>query len=206
MFNKKLINCCIVILLLGFFVLFFQVEIVSAKTCAQLATETGLPYTCELPTPGGPAKCGSQGQRCESDPGPPDDHYGCGIAAEGQTECCVCNIHSSGGDSLVGSLSESCRKTGTCELNDFARIFLFIAKWILGITGSLALLFFVYGGVMLLISGGSSERVTKAKQIIISAVIGLLIVFTAYMIIGFIMQSMGATPDMIKWATTSWFK
>jgi hypothetical protein len=80
---------------------------------------------------------------------------------------------------------------GDYTLNDFVTVFINIATWILGITGSLALLFFIYGGVMFLISGGSSERVQQAKQIIIGSIIGVVIVLTSFMIINTILISLG---------------
>ena len=88
---------------------------------------------------------------------------------------------------------------GDYELNDLVGIFIKVAQWILGIVGSLALLFFIYGGVMFLISGGSSEKVSKAKEILTGAVLGVVIVLTSYMIIGFVLKSLGYT-------STDWFK
>ena len=80
----------------------------------------------------------------------------------------------------------------TDSLDGFVKIAIAIAAWILGITGSLALLFFIYGGFMFLISAGSSERVQKAKQIIIGAVVGVVIVLTSFLIINFVLTSLGA--------------
>ena len=85
----------------------------------------------------------------------------------------------------------TCMESGKCELNDFVRVAINVSKIILGVVGSLALLAFVIGGVMFLISAGSSERVTQAKQIILGAVIGLVIVFTSFMIIKFVYEAMG---------------
>lgn len=93
---------------------------------------------------------------------------------------------------------------GNFTLNDFIVIAVAVSKWILGITGSLALLMFIYGGVMFLISSGSSEKVTQAKQIIIGAVIGLIIVFAAYIIIGFTFKAMGLEGK--PWNQSGWFK
>ncbi len=102
---------------------------------------------------------------------------------------------------------QACRKSGDCTLNDFVRLFANASQWILGIVGSLALLMFVYGGVMFLISAGSSEKVTQAKQIILGAIIGLVIVFTSYMIIQFTMSALGIEIEQRGgWATTNWFK
>jgi len=99
---------------------------------------------------------------------------------------------------IVSDLSGSCLSSGNCELNDFMRIAINVSKWILGITGSLSLLAFIYGGVMFLISAGSSERVNQAKSIIFGAVIGLVIVFASYTIIGFIFKALGVSG--------SWFQ
>lgn len=81
--------------------------------------------------------------------------------------------------------------TGTYELNDMVGIFANSSQIILGVIGSITLLMFVYGGVMFLISGGSSEKVTKAKGILTAAVIGLIIVFSSYLIIKFVLGAMG---------------
>lgn len=80
---------------------------------------------------------------------------------------------------------------GDYQLNDLVGILINSSQLILGIVGSLALLMFVYGGTIWLISSGSSEMVTKGKNIIIGAVIGIVIVFTSYMIIQFSMQTLG---------------
>lgn len=78
-----------------------------------------------------------------------------------------------------------------CKLNEFLKIAVNVSQIILGLVGVLSLFAFIYGGVMFLVSGGSSERVTKAKQILLSAILGLVIVFTSYMIISFALGAMG---------------
>jgi len=85
----------------------------------------------------------------------------------------------------------SCSGAG-CKLNDFAITAVKIARWLLGVVGSLALLMFIYGGVMLLISGGNQQRVEQGRQILTNAVIGLVVVFLTYMIISFVVSALGA--------------
>jgi hypothetical protein len=82
-----------------------------------------------------------------------------------------------------------------CGLGDFMKVAVWLAEWILSISGSLALLFFVYGGFTFLISAGSSEKITKAKTILVNAVIGLVIVFASYMIIDFTMETLDYSMD-----------
>ena len=110
-------------------------------------------------------------------------------------------------DSYSGGAQEQAKQyCGDYELNDFIDLAVKVSQIILGVTGSLALIFFIYGGFIFLISGGSSEKVTKAKQIIIGAVIGIVLVFTSYMIIGFVFQALGADTSGTAWSTTDWFK
>lgn len=63
---------------------------------------------------------------------------------------------------------------------------------ILGVVGSLALVMFVYGGLIWMTSSGSSDQVKKGKDILIWAVVGLVIIFSAYGIIRFVIQGVGA--------------
>lgn len=67
----------------------------------------------------------------------------------------------------------------TCVLQTFGNI----SQIILGLTGSLALLMFVYGGFLLVTSGGSQEKVAKGKKAITNAVIGIFIIMTSGLII-----------------------
>lgn len=79
--------------------------------------------------------------------------------------------------------------SGEYELDDLVGVGVNISNLILGIVGSLALLMFVIGGVLMLISAGNSEKVSKAKNILIAAVVGLALVFASYMIIEFVMDA-----------------
>ena len=109
--------------------------------------------------------------------------------------------------SLMESMSD-CKDSGDCTLDDFVRIFTFYYTRVLGFIGSIALLVFIYGGVMFLISAGNSEKVQQAKQIIIGAVIGLVIVFASYAIIQFVFTALDIPgADKGQWATIGgWFK
>ena len=81
------------------------------------------------------------------------------------------------------------KDSGAYELSDFTALLINVAKWILGISGSLALLAFIMGGVMFLISAGSREKIDQAKKMLSGAVIGLAIVFFSYTIINFILNT-----------------
>ncbi|MEK7072915.1 MAG: pilin [Patescibacteria group bacterium] len=57
----------------------------------------------------------------------------------------------------------------------------------LGISGSIALLMFVWGGLQWLTSGGSPERIKKGKDTIVWAVLGLVLIFGSYAILNFVL-------------------
>ena len=61
---------------------------------------------------------------------------------------------------------------------DDPRIFIGrLIKGILGLSGSVALLMFVYGGVVYLTAQGESERIQRAKNTLIWATMGLAVIF-----------------------------
>jgi hypothetical protein len=54
-----------------------------------------------------------------------------------------------------------------------------IAKIILGLSGAIALLMFIYGGFLWLTAGGNASKVQQGTKIMIGTVIGLVIIFAA---------------------------
>jgi len=81
-------------------------------------------------------------------------------------------------------------------------------KWInivIGVIGSIVLLFFIYGGVLFVISAGNQETVTKAKRVITGSIIGLLIVFLSYTIIYFTAKTLGVDVTGSDIFKSDWF-
>lgn len=66
-----------------------------------------------------------------------------------------------------------------------------IIKTVLGVVGALALAMFVYGGFTWLTSGGSPDKIQKGKDILMWAVIGLIIIFTSYTLVDFVLTAFG---------------
>lgn len=88
-----------------------------------------------------------------------------------------------------GPLLGECASSTGCTLDDFGKLLINAAQMILGITGSLTLLFFVYGGFVWLTSGGNTEQIQKGKKILSSALIGLIIVLASYLIVNFTLSA-----------------
>lgn len=66
-----------------------------------------------------------------------------------------------------------------------------IINSLFGIIGSLALVMFVYGGLLWMTSSGSAEQVKKGKNIFLWAAVGLVVVFSAYSLVRFVIQGVG---------------
>ncbi|HKM40278.1 MAG: pilin [Patescibacteria group bacterium] len=62
---------------------------------------------------------------------------------------------------------------------------------VLGIVGSLSLLMFVYGGFTWMTAAGNEQNITKGKNIVIWATVGIFIVFFSYALIKFLFSSLG---------------
>ena len=68
-----------------------------------------------------------------------------------------------------------------------------IVKGALGIVGSIALLMFVYGGFILLISQGDSTKITKGKITMTWAAVGIMIIFGSYIFVSYIISGLTGT-------------
>ena len=56
----------------------------------------------------------------------------------------------------------------------------------LALSGSIFLVLIVYGGIVLMTSGGNEKKVASARKIITYAIIGVLILGTSYAILNFV--------------------
>ena len=98
-------------------------------------------------------------------------------------------------DGYTGPLP-ACAFSGTCRnVNDILTLIISFGKGLFMIIGSFALVMFIYGGFMVMISAGSDERVTKGKGIMLAAVIGLIIALSAYTMIDLLLDALGVVDD-----------
>lgn len=90
--------------------------------------------------------------------------------------------------SNIGSVDkeQECR-----SISIFVNLIINISAYLFSIVGALALLFFIYGGFTLILSRGATEQVKKGKDIMVAAIIGLVIVFGAYMLVKFLGTAVG---------------
>ena len=84
--------------------------------------------------------------------------------------------------------------TGTTKSEGIPTLLGKIINSVLGIVGSLALVMFIYGGIIWMTSSGNAEQVTKGKNIVIWATIGLVVIFSAYALVSFVLtKALGVT-------------
>jgi len=70
-----------------------------------------------------------------------------------------------------------------------------VGKYLFSFIGALALLFFVYGGVILIMSRGNKENISKGTKAMMAAATGLIIAFSGYALITFLGQTVGVKPQ-----------
>jgi len=74
-----------------------------------------------------------------------------------------------------------------------------VGRIIAGLFSAVGLIFFlllIYGGLLWMTSRGNEQNVTKAKELLISAVIGLLIVLAGYAISRFVISLLLGGPEV----------
>ncbi|MFC1687649.1 pilin [Patescibacteria group bacterium] len=63
-------------------------------------------------------------------------------------------------------------------------------QWALGLLGLVAVVMIIAGGFMWMTSAGNEARVTKAKEIIKWAVVGMMVIFLSWAIVTFVFTSL----------------
>jgi hypothetical protein len=93
----------------------------------------------------------------------------------------------------------ACAFDGSCrDINDLLRVAIKIGELALGFVGSLALVFFVYGGFTMILSMGNAEKVKKGRDILVASVIGIVIAFSAYAIVNFTLDVLQVQSDEFR--------
>ncbi len=97
----------------------------------------------------------------------------------------------------LGTVGET--SYGSATPTDLLSIIGTIINVLLGLLGVIFLLLTIYAGFLWMTSSGNEETVTKAKGILKTAIIGLVITLAAYSIAGFVIQQISCATG----ATTS---
>jgi hypothetical protein len=94
---------------------------------------------------------------------------------------------------FMQGISQACGNSGTCSLDDIMIVFANTGNYVIGLIGAVVLLMYIIGGIYFITSGGNAERRNKGKEYLKKSTIGLLIVMSAWLLIYFLLRSLGAT-------------
>jgi len=97
------------------------------------------------------------------------------------------------GTSLDIETNTGCNETAD-DKTDFQQLITTIINILSLIVGIIAVIFIIIGGLKYITSGGDSNNVTSAKNTILYAIVGLIIVALAQVIVRFVLNSAVGTP------------
>jgi predicted small integral membrane protein len=81
---------------------------------------------------------------------------------------------------------------GECNICHLFQLFTNIVTFVLTIiVPPVATIMFLYGGILFYTSGGVPEKVNKAKEVMIYTVFGLIIIYSAWVVIGAFLNAIG---------------
>ncbi len=114
---------------------------------------------------------------------------------------CVQAAEAAAAQRVVGTESDilpDCAIQGTCRsIKDLENLAFKIVNLLFTIIGSVSFAFFVYGGVVMIVSFGNSDRFATGRSIFIAAIIGIFISFGAYLLIGYVYALLGV-PSVFR--------
>lgn len=103
-------------------------------------------------------------------------------------------ISTAGAQGALGGVCQNNGDTGVCEENQKSEnantnvLVRNIVNILLYIVGALSVLMIIIGGLLMVTSQGDSSNITKAKNTILYAVVGLVVAFLAYAIINWVVD------------------
>lgn len=94
-----------------------------------------------------------------------------------------CFVFSAQAKTMFERLQEGLGKRGEVFVQAPAEsVIVNVIMWMMSIIGIIAVAFIIYGAVMYITSGGSEEHITRAKKILLWAIVGLIIAILALVI------------------------
>jgi hypothetical protein len=98
-------------------------------------------------------------------------------------------------DCSSAAWKDNCACCGGCQLTDALKVVLTVSDIMVKILGVVALVFFVYGGFIWVISAGDSNKIKQGQQILIGTIVGMIIVLAAYAAVKFLEDSLNVREE-----------
>ncbi len=87
---------------------------------------------------------------------------------------------------LLSAIAAPAALGGPASFTELARI---VTNALLGIAGTLSVIFLIVGGIMYTTSAGNESTTKKAKSTITGAIVGLIISLMAFAIVNFVLTT-----------------
>jgi len=148
-------------------------------------------YTCE---PAG--DCLNKAPKCQTVTGEEANNGNCGSTCISCCKCITDENETSATTAGGGGVLElpSCIDGGNCSVTDIVQVAVNFTKYLTGIIGAVALLFFIIAGVKMIISQGNPSAVSSAKTMMVQTVIGIVVFLSAYLIVDFVSKALLKNP------------
>lgn len=101
--------------------------------------------------------------------------------------------------SLLDGLRPECRSLGNCNLCDFLDLFVNAANILVALSGTFAILMFVYGGIIMITAYGNEARFKWGKDMILATVTGIFIVLLAWTIVNVLIETLYGNSSLPSW-------
>lgn len=89
----------------------------------------------------------------------------------------------------------TCNVQGPCTFCDAIKVTANIVKLLFQVAIPIAVAMIVYGALRLMLAGGSEEQITKSRKVMTSAVIGLVIALSAWIIVNTLLHVLTGNPS-----------
>ena len=98
----------------------------------------------------------------------------------------------------------ACESTGNCTITDLVQKAINFANFLMGLSGALFLVVFVYGGGLYVMAFGRAEYVQKAFKSMKTAAMGIIFIMAAWTLVWYVAGALGYTSaeTQINTATT----
>jgi len=96
----------------------------------------------------------------------------------------------SGGNTALEGLGFAGNQAGYTDAPSVVDLTANLINALLAVSGIILVCFIVYGGFVYMTAGGDTDKIKSAKRIIVNAIIGIVIMVSAYAISSFVLQQL----------------
>jgi hypothetical protein len=89
-----------------------------------------------------------------------------------------------------------------CEVSDLFVLVYYTVNFLIGMAGLVSLFYVVWGGMRMMFSNGNPANIQEGKDTIRNSLVGLILVFLSYLIVGYVAQMLlpgtGGSSDPLR--------